>query len=335
MNDGDAKSITSELIYFKEEILKDIKAKLNIMSNKYDSQKDDLSKKILNMEIKLQTLFEKVVTLSNSVAINNSLIEKVDNLDKFKLRTVDTLQIHETKIKAQFSTLKDTIYKLDSFMNDNIYYNGIIGPSNNCKFNTFHQFIDYLLQNISQLNTFKIKATSLESRSPQNIIDSAIELLRKEMTNNLNNNYNFTKTAVDECEQRIKSNLNIYDNKIMELRVDNHNYINELKESFDNLKKEWKKIDELKTNISDKIKEELKDLDAIMTNKIEDYHKECINNYEKNHKLIEDLYNKESNYENDNNSDKSHYENEHNSKKSHKVESFLKKYIEGKISVDK
>ena len=38
-----------ELIYFKEEILKDIKSKLNIMSNKYDSQKDDLSQKIQNM----------------------------------------------------------------------------------------------------------------------------------------------------------------------------------------------------------------------------------------------------------------------------------------------
>ena len=92
MNDGVTKSIKGELIYFKEEILKDLKSKLNIMSNKYDSQKDDLSQKIQNMEIKLETLFEKVVTLSNSVLINNSLTEKVDNLDKFKLRTVDTLQ---------------------------------------------------------------------------------------------------------------------------------------------------------------------------------------------------------------------------------------------------
>ena len=96
MNDGDAKSIKSELIYFKEEILKDIKSKLSIMSNKYDAQKDDLSQKIQNMEVKLQTLFEKVVTLSNSVVINNSLTEKIDNFDKFKLKTVDILQILDT-----------------------------------------------------------------------------------------------------------------------------------------------------------------------------------------------------------------------------------------------
>ena len=325
MIDSDAKSIKSELIYFKEEILKDMKSKLNKMASKYESQKDDLTQKIQNMEIKLQTLVEKVVTLSNSVVINNSLAEKVDNLVKFKLTTIDTLQTNETKLKAQSSQIKDIIYKLDVFMNENIYYKGIIGPSGNCKFTNFHQFIDYLLQNIKQLNIFKNKTTNVENKSPQNKMDNVIESLRKEMTYNLNNNYNYIKTAIDECEKRIKSNLNIYDDKIMELRLDSHKSINELKEYFDNVNKEWKIIDELKANLSDKIKEELKGLETILTNKIEDYHKECINNYEKNHKLIEDLYKKENNDDN---------ENDNNSKKYHKIESILKKYIEGKISVE-
>ncbi len=119
MIDSDAKSIKSELIYFKEEILKDMKSKLNKMANKYESQKDDLSQKIQNMEIKLQTLVEKVVALSNSVVINNSLTEKVDNLDKFKLTTIDTLQTHETKLKAQSSQILNTIFEtsLTSFSN--------------------------------------------------------------------------------------------------------------------------------------------------------------------------------------------------------------------------
>jgi hypothetical protein len=65
----------------------------------------------------------------------------------------------------------DAMNRIDHFINDNILYNDVIGPTPNCKFQNFHNFIDYIITNITQLNNFKEKSASMDFKSYKSKIE--------------------------------------------------------------------------------------------------------------------------------------------------------------------
>ena len=114
-------SIKNELIYFKEDILKDFKSAISKLNSKYDSEKDIFSSKIEHLESKLDTLFSKVINLSNSLPSNSAISEKVESLEKFRAKTENTLLLYESKFNYQSKLLKEKSNKIDSFINENFY----------------------------------------------------------------------------------------------------------------------------------------------------------------------------------------------------------------------
>ena len=310
---NDNLSIKNELIYFKEDILKDIKSNISKFNSKFESQKETFTNKIEKIELKLDTLFNKFIALSTSFSSNNAISEKVESLERFRSKTQDTLLLYESRFKNQSKLIKEDSYKLDSFINDNIYYNGIIGPTPNCKFSDFHKFIDYIISNISKLNIFKEKTLQLDFKGYKNKIDNIIEIIKLDLENNSTSNNNFTRKAVEECEERIKSLLNIYDEKLMEMRLENNKYNQDLNQNLENILEE-----------NAKIKKEIEDLKNI-DNKIEVYHNECLEKYENIKKLVEG-------FETRLNTEKEI--NINNKPNKRKIRSFLKNYIEGKMGVE-
>ena len=325
---NDNLALKTELIYFKEDVLKDIKSSSLKLISKIDYQKDDFSRKITNIESRLEALFNKVVSLSNSISIDKSISEKVETFEKFRMKTQDTLFSYDLNFKAQAKLIKDNSYRVESFINDNIYYNGIIGPTNNCKFNSFHKFIDYVLLNIAQLNTFKDKTLALDYKNYKNKIDNNIEMMKIELENNLNTNTNYTKRTIQESENKTKNILNSLDEKIMQIRLENNKLNTNIEKTLEIITNESNKM---KKEIYDNLKEETEEINNMykfIDNKIEIYHKECLDNYEKLKKLIEGLINmsiKDKNIDN---------KVSPRGVKSPRVESFLKKYIEGKVGLE-
>ena len=317
MNDNNI-SIKNELLYFKEDILKDIKSNISQITSKYDSQKDIYTKKFTQIESRLEALFNKILVLSNSISSNNEISQKIESLDKFRAKTLDSLILYDIKYKSQANLIKEVSYKLDSFINENILYSGIIGPNPNCKFYNFHQFIDYIISNITQLNVFKDKTLKLDYQSYKNKIDTIIEMIKLDLENSKSANNNYTKKEVEECEERIKSKLYIYDEKIMDIRLEINKNISNINTMIENIEKESTRIKNETEEMSNKY--------DYLDNKIEEYHKECIGNYEKLKKLVEDIekkLNKEIITDN-----KPHIV------KGPKIKSFLKKYIEGKVGIE-
>ena len=51
------------------------------------------------------------------------------------------------------------------------------------------------------------------------------------------------------CESRIKNELNIYDDKLQDIRLENNKYINELQKKFDSLVIDWEKVLQIKEEI--------------------------------------------------------------------------------------
>ena len=316
-------SLNSELKYFKEDILKDIKSTVNKLDSKYDSQKDVFLNKISHIESRLEALFTKVLTLSSSISSDKSASEKIISLDKFRAKTQDTLFVLESNFKSQSKLIKETSYRLDSFINENIYYNGIIGPTANCKFPTFHNFIDFIISNISQLNIFKEKTINLDFKGYKNKIDNMIEMIKIELENNSKTNNSLTKQSIKECEEKFKNLLNINEEKIMEVRIENNKFIYNLETNFDNMNN---KLKIFKKDIYEKLenkKEEINKIYKYIDDKIEIYHRECLENYEQLKRL-----NEEQNIPKERKKDNRHFTVRNSAK------SFLKKYIEGKVGVE-
>ena len=313
-------SIKNELIYFKEDILKDFKSAISKLNSKYDSEKDIFSSKIEHLESKLDTLFSKVINLSNSLPSNSAISEKVESLEKFRAKTENTLLLYESKFNYQSKLLKDESYKIDSFINENFYYNGIIGPTPNCKFNNFHKFIDYIISNISTLNIFKEKTLNLDYKGYKNKIDNSIEMIKLNLENTISSNNNYTKKSIEECEERIKSILDEYEEKLIGIRLESNKYMLDVNKNIENLLKESK---EMKKEIED-----LNNIDKFFNNRLEAYHSECLERYNNIKKSIEDIENRL------NKKKEMTVINRPIIRKGSKIQSFLKSYIEGKMDVE-
>ena len=78
------KNLKSELLYFKEEVLKDIRFEISKFVAKLDNQKSSFSKTIEDLENKFSALSDKFIILSNTISEDKSIRAKVNKLIQFQ-----------------------------------------------------------------------------------------------------------------------------------------------------------------------------------------------------------------------------------------------------------
>ena len=295
------KTLKNELIYFKEEILKDIRVELSKFTTKIDNQRDSFNQIISSLELKFSAISDKFIILSNSISEDKALKEKIKELNAFQNKTKDTLSFHDSKFKYQSKMIIDAMNRIDHFINDNILYNDVIGPTPNCKFQNFHNFIDYIISNITQLNNFKEKSASMDFKSYKSKIETSFETLRTQIFSSSKGNNNYAKKLVEEEDEKIKGMFNLYDEKINGLRMENSKYIANIKMNFENMQKEWEKITSMKKEIYDKIENERNEVNKMnkyFESKLEEYHMVYLEQNKNLSKSIEELFNQIKNIKN-------------------------------------
>ena len=293
MNLEENKNLKNELIYFKEDILKDMRFEISKLTSKIEIQKDSFSQKVSSFESKISSISDKVIILSNSISEDKTIKEKINQLSAFKQRTQETLSFHDSKFNYQSKMIIDAMNRFDHFINNNILYNDVIGPTPNCRFQNFHNFIDYIINNITQLNKFKEVTTSLDFKAYKGKIESNVESLRTQIINISKGNNNYTKELVEKGEEKNKELFKLYDNKIVALRMENSKYIADMKMNFENIQKEWEKLSLIKDEIYNRFDRELErfsKLNKYIEKKVEEYHL----SYKEQNKImkrsIEDIY---------------------------------------------
>ena len=288
------KSLKNELLYFKEEILKDMRFELSKFTTKIDNQRDSFNQIISSLELKFSAISDKFIILSNSISEDKALKEKIKELNTFQNKTKDTLSFHDSKFKYQSKMIIDAVNRIDHFINESILYNDVIGPTPNCKFQNFHNFIDYIITNITQLNNFKEKTASNDIKSYKSKMDTSLETLRTQIFNTSKGNNNYAKKLVEKEEEKINGMFNLYDEKITGLRMENSKYISNIKMNFENMQKEWEKITSMKKEIHEKIENERNDVNKMnkyFESKLEEYHMIYLEQNQNLSKSIEELFN--------------------------------------------
>ena len=200
-------SSKEDILYFKDEILKDIKKFEIKLGQKIDIQVANTKNKLDEYEIKIATMVQKINNLANQISTNTSLKEKVDEIYGFKAKVQQDKMVQEIRVDTIAKDLKDAINKYDAILSDSVLYPGVIGMG--CKFPGFHDLIDFVLTSLNQLTLAKDK----------NLVD--IKNMKKKYDNNFLN----IKTQLESSNKDIKGVnkkvFDLFDEKVKILEEEN------------------------------------------------------------------------------------------------------------------
>ena len=233
-----------DFIYFKNELLQDLKVIESKIISKVKAITDEYEEKMLNMNLKLSSCQTKILELSSNFSSENSQIERVNKLYVFKSISEEKLSAQEKKLKELNDSLNESIYSMNKNIQENINYPGVIGP--NSKFQNLHAFVDFVINNINNMNSFKEKINSIDIQSYKSKFDKAMKNYKLQMDSFISSSQNLTKET-----------LVVFDNKLNQLFITFDNKVIEEKEFVQtNLDKIHEKNNELFNNLS-VMKEEL------------------------------------------------------------------------------
>ena len=272
-----SKLIKDELLYFKNDILKDMKDSMGKFQNKYSKKINDLEEKLKNFQTKSEETLNKLSVITENLSTHSINPEKFSGLEKFKTKANESLININFKIKSIENELHNSISKYDKIIVDALMFPGIIGSKN--EFKNLHELMDYLLMNTRKL---------LISRDKE-ISD------KKELKKKIDDNFDMYKSQLSFCSNKVDEFNQVF-KKMEEADIFNN---------IETLKNNSKENQQKETNIVKRIEENEKSLENInneLTNNIKEkmqnlyleLSKEIININENIH-IIQDKYNESIN----------------------------------------
>ena len=173
------KNLRQDILLFKEEVLKDIKMVQREFSNKFSKMEELLKDQINIYESKVGSFEQRIKNLSNLISTDRSIIEKIEELNQFKEETKNKLITDSIRITNIETDNKVNIKNIEQILSSSVIYPGLIGYSG--KFKSFHDYMDYVLNQISELNAFKEKS-SLDLAPYKKKIDENLEFIKLQVS---------------------------------------------------------------------------------------------------------------------------------------------------------
>ena len=272
-NINKSKPIQENLIYFKNDILKDVKDSISKINAKFSQKFQEIEQKLNNIQSKSELCFKKISSLNDAINNDRNYLKCFSEIEKHKVKSDESFYNFEFKIKDLDLKLQEAINNYDKIIIESLLYPGIIGKNNEYK--TFHDLIDFLLINTKKLLIEKEKE-EIEKNKMKNKIDVKLD--------------NF-KGNIDVCIKKVEEfNYQLY--KFNELNISkeieelkkNHKENKSMSETILKKLEEDEKIrDTMNKEFHNKLKEKTQNLSNALTKDIFD-----INN---NMEIIQDKYN--------------------------------------------
>ena len=239
-------SIKMDLLMFKDDILKDFRTIQISLDEKYAKADEYLSEKINKFDLRINSFEKKIFELSNLIVTDNSIREKVEKLCQSEDEIRDTIFKRRAIFNEFEKKTKDDINRINNILTESVLYPGIIG--NSCKFSSFHDFMDSVIQDLAQLNLFKDKS-GLDLGPFKRKIDTTLETLKLQINNFCSKN--FVKTTISQSEERIQSLLKVYDDRLQDTRVENSHYSLGLIKKTEEIAKQMEKLRKYQNQLLD------------------------------------------------------------------------------------
>ena len=263
--------ITREAYYFKNEILKELSQIEQRLNSKLSLNNIEMTNNKKDFETKLKLLNIKIESISDNNCDYDSFKEKMDELIRYKVKNEETQMVNKIKIDDIKQEIKNSFNKYDKLIKKHMIPDGLVGES--CQFKTFPEMIRFILDGMSNLNTFK-ERNNIDLKSYKVKLESLIATFKTQLENIIKNMTQFTNKSVYDSEQKMKGMINLYDERLIELRVENNNYIKNLTDKYENLIKEWDRTLELRKEIYNKIDSDIQNVNDLINNKSKEHKNE-------------------------------------------------------------
>ena len=213
---------------------------------------------------------------------------------KYKIRIEESLLEQSIKLDNIKQEIKIHFNKYDKFLKKHMLPDGIVGE--NCQFKTYQEMMRFILDNISDFKSFKEKI-NIDSKNYKLKLESMMQSFQNKIDNTTRVMTQFTNKNIKQCEERIKGLINIYDTKLVNLRVENNDDFKKLNTETEKLKEELEKISEIKKEINDKINIDITNTNNFLKENLEEFRKE-LDEVTLGQKKLNEIVNKINNLKN-------------------------------------
>ena len=250
-------NIKMDMVRFKDDILKDIRSVQTSLDNKYLKADELLKERINHFELKINSFQQKISELSNLIITDKTIRENVVSLNQFKEEMKDAMFKRRAKFNDFETQVNNDISRINSYLSSTVIYPSLIGKT--AKFKTFHEFMDYVVQEIAQLVIFKEKS-GLDLTPFKRKIDTTLDEFKILMKNF--NTKEVTNTLINQAEERMKSLIKIYDDRLQDARVENSHYAFGMQKKAEEMEKKLESLQKLEKKLK-KISEKYQNDDFV------------------------------------------------------------------------
>ena len=280
-------SLKQDLLYFKNDILKDVRKMEEKMNIKLTEQNIVNSEQYNAYEKKLDMLSTQINMINSMMVENSNINEKLNNyFQSFKTRTEDRLFTLGSNMYTLQKEYKEYFTNIEKLINDNLKYPGVIGK--NSKFLNFRRFIDYILSYFKEFNEFKDEIKNWDFNNFKRRINSNLQEFRLAISDGYRSSLSLIQNNVKQFDSKLEDIIN-KNKKVLE---ENEGKFGELKNKIvEYLSENQTKFTNMEKTINDKYSEQLNEIENLKNKFVTD-----INNIKSNIKTNKE--NNESKIEN-------------------------------------
>ena len=253
-----------ELLFFKNEILKDIHDSEAKYNEKFINFTEEQNEIIKSYEKKFLEQEQKITYLSNMLQD----FYKKEKFEKYFLEFTAKFEHSLTEVESKIYILKGEmkylIDQLEKNMLEHLFYPGKIGT--NFQFKDLHAFIDFVLDSIKQLGTYQEILKSYEIHKIKNNLLKEIKTVQLQVKNNFYNLTKFTTDKISESEQKMLNVLKEYNTQFVDVRLENNEHANKLQKKMDEVSNNFEQIIQIRKDIHLKNEEHDKKFENIIQN---------------------------------------------------------------------
>ena len=251
MNTGVTKN---DFIYFQNEILKDLKN----LELKFNEKTDEMIKNInttkTSSDSDITKLYNLIGDISEKIGLSEENSKLTNQLNIFQKKLED-LSIN-SKIKTNFleKEINNITIKYDKIFISNLVVPGLIGSS--CTYPNLASFIENVNKKINELVIDK-KKQGMDLKSYKEKLESLIGQFNMRINGVEEKFKEYCNICFNNYEKNSNDRFNAMEDKINGLRMENVKYSSELIERSKELNMDWDKIQNIQTEIYNKLDSEL------------------------------------------------------------------------------
>lgn len=243
--------ITRQVYFFKDEILKEVNEMIDKLIIKVTSNFNEIDEKVSKNDEKFNLINERIDKILETIVKYEPYGDKIHELFEYKIKNEKDMLSHLVKFNDIKNEMRDMFNEYEGIFKKykpSEVSEEIVGERR--KFKTYPELMKYLYQNISQFNTYKEKS-NLDFKGYKSKLDLTIFSFKNQINTIIDSMKNFTTTNIKESEGRIKGIINLFDERIVEIRSETNKYTLDIKKENENFLKEA--VEKMKEEINKQI----------------------------------------------------------------------------------